>query len=197
MNNVRMAFTVFSGTTDDNDFIELVNAIICGQLVRFSPEQLWVIHIDNWFDHKWLRFSGNGAVPSDIPVDRYYSVKEQFYQEKITFPPFSPNRILAQWSYVRAGEGYIESPLPSLPHKTERQPSATNLNRRIAEFSHSACLIWYSANTLKNGRGSLMIYEVKDETVTSWFASFARHHRWQIDQTKGINKEDVQTLIQR
>jgi len=38
------------------------------------------------------------------------------------------------------------------PHRSEKQYSEANLQRRVQGFSRSACFIWYSANTVANGR---------------------------------------------
>ncbi len=92
-----MAVAISSGLTDDNDFIDLLNSLLNGLLVQQAPEQLWVVQIDNWFDHKWLRYSGNGSTGSKFPVDwtsplmdRFDCVKAEFWQDKLTFPPFAP-----------------------------------------------------------------------------------------------------------
>jgi hypothetical protein len=103
--NREMAISIPSGLTDDNDFVDLLNALLNALLVQQTPEQLWVIQIDNWFDHKWLRYSGSGSVPSKFPanwtssfMDRFTSVKEQFWRDKLTFPPFVPDRVVSQCS---------------------------------------------------------------------------------------------------
>ena len=98
-----------------------------GLISNRAPEELWIIQIDNWFDHKWLRFSGMGGVASPFRVGGlvtpYDSVKVEFYQDKVTFPPFTPNRVLGQWSYTRIGDDYREAPFPALPHSSKRQHS--------------------------------------------------------------------------
>jgi hypothetical protein len=43
---------------DDHDFIESVSRLIAGSVAVHRPEEVWVHKIDNWFDHKWLGFSG-------------------------------------------------------------------------------------------------------------------------------------------
>ena len=83
-----------------------------------------IIQIDNWFDQKWLGFSGYGLATSGIPLDRFDTVKVEVYGDKLTFSPFTPNRVLGQWSYVRSERGYEESALPQLPHDTERHGSS-------------------------------------------------------------------------
>jgi hypothetical protein len=98
-----MAISIPSGLTDDNEFVELLYTLLNALLVQRNPEQLWVIQIDNWFDHKWLRYSGSGSVASGFPtnwnssfMDGFTSVKEQFWRDKLTFPPFAPDRVVSQ-----------------------------------------------------------------------------------------------------
>lgn len=190
-----MTTAIPSGLTDDNDFIELLNSILARLLEQWAPEKLWVIQIDNWFDHKWLRFSGNGAVASNIPMDSFTSVKAEFHQDKLTFPPFAPNRVLGQWSFLRVDGGYVEAPLLQMPHSTERRSSNSNLHRRAETLEGSALFAWYSGNTLKNGRGSLMVYSVGDAEPACWFASFGRDRIWTLQQTKNVEREYVLRLL--
>lgn len=190
-----MAAEIFPGITDDNDFIKLLNSMVESLLVQKSPKQLWIIQIDNWFDHKWLRFSGNGAIASNIPLAQFATVKAEFFQDKLTFPPFSPDRVLGQWSYVRQENEYREFSLPMLPHSTERQHTFQNIHRRIQDIVSSGCFIWYSANTLSNGRGSVMVYTVRAEASECWFAALSRNETWTLGATKGINRAEVLKLL--
>jgi hypothetical protein len=202
--NTRMPIQVHSGLTDDNDFIALVGAIVNGLLTKESPEQIWIVQVDNWFDHKWLRFSGSGAVgnwmfagviSNSIFPNRFDSVKTQFFQQKATFPPFSPGRIVGQWSFLRSGDDYVEFPFPTMPHDTEKAHSGSNLPRRIEGFTKSARFIWYSGNTLANGRGSLMVYNILNSQVVCWFAEFQRNRVWALKRTKGIAREEILQFI--
>ena len=184
------------GETDDPHFITLLDSLVGGLVMRESPEGLWIIQIDNWFDHKWLQFSGIGTVDFQFPafMNRYDAALDEFYQDKVTFPPFSPNRVMAQWSFARVGDDYVEVP-SSVPHESEKQPSSANLQKRVQDFTCSACFIWYSANTVANGRGSVMVYSVIGDRVKCWFAAFARLHGWKLHKTKGISREDVEELL--
>src|SRR5215831_8347025 len=130
-----MPIEMLARETDDPGFIEMLNSILRGLIADHTPEQFWVIQIDNWFDHKWLGFSGMGLNASNIPLSRYDTVKAESYQEKVTFPPFTPNRVLGQFSFVRVSDGYIESALPALPHGDKRKHSEENLRRRIQDFT--------------------------------------------------------------
>jgi hypothetical protein len=184
------------------NFVGLLNALLNALLIRQTPEQLWVIQIDNWFDHKWLRYSGSGSVAAKFPadwtssfMDRFTSVKEQFWRDKLTFPPFAPDRVVGQWSFLRTRGGYDEVPAPKLPHEESRQRSHSNLNRRVEDFARSASFVWYSGNTLKNGRGSAMVYSVGPGEPICWFAAFRRKSGWILERTKGIDKEQVSRLL--
>jgi len=199
-----MTIRIGSGITDDNNFIPLVQSVLNGLLAQGSPEQVWMIHIDNWFDHKWLKVSGNGLVtfmPSfgqiafNAGFERFDVAKSPHYQERLTFPPFAPDRVLGQWSYSKNGGDYHEFPSPALPHKTERRRSKSNLQRRVGQFSNSSCFVWYSGNTLANGRGAVMVYNLEAAKAACWYAAFSRKDQWKLDQTKGIRQDEVQKLI--
>jgi hypothetical protein len=195
--NAFMPSQVAAGVTDDPEFITLLNSLVRGLAEKDKPQELWIIQIDNWFDHKWLRFSGIGIVPFQFPafMKRDDGALDEFYQDKVTFPPFTPNRVLAQWSFVRIDDDYAEAPLRVLPHPSEKQPSETNLHRRIEDFSRSASFVWYSTNTLANGRASVMVYSVVGDRVETWFAAFKRQQGWSLDATKGASRDEVQELL--
>ena len=63
-----MKTQVAVGETDDAGFIALLNSLVQGLILNRAPEELWIIQIDNWFDHMWLGFSGMGAVASNTPT---------------------------------------------------------------------------------------------------------------------------------
>jgi hypothetical protein len=192
-----MMVNIVAGQTDDPSFIELLNSLVGGLLADLSPERFWIIQIDNWFDHKWLRFSGSGGIVSPIPIpfDRFETVKAEFYQDKLTFPPFTPNRVLSQWSYVRTSAGYTETPFPALPHSTERKHTNENLHSCVQDFDRSALFLWYSSNTLANGRGSVMVYNSEVDRFKSWFAAFKRQREWVLYATKGASSSKVERLL--
>ena len=194
-----MALLIPSGLDDDTDFTTMLHLIVTNLVARESPEQVWVIQIDNWFGDKWLRFSGKGVVDFRFPayMNRYDGALAEFHQDKLTFPPFSPNRVMGQWSYVRFGKEYAEAPLTPLPHNVVKRPSQANLHRRVLDFNHTACFFWFSGKTLTNGRGSLMVYSVKSQTSKSWFAGFKRAGEWSITSTKGVARSAVLELAGR
>ena len=186
-----------AGKTDDGGFIRLVNSLLFGVISSYRPDELWVIQIKNWFDHKWLRFSGIGKVEFRFPafMNRDDGALDEFSQEKVTFPPFNPNRILAQYSYVRSGDQYSAVPLPRLPHPWLRRPSEANLHRRIENFSRSVVFVWYSSNTVANDRGSVIVYTVSNEQIDTWFVAFKRNGTWKLQSTKGVRREEILRLL--
>jgi hypothetical protein len=128
-------------------------------------------------------------------MDRFASVKAEFWQDKLTFPPFAPDRVVSQWSFLHSKQGYIESPLPKLPHSKSRRRSHSNLHKRAENFVSSALFVWYSGITLKNGRGSVMVYNMGPRQPRCWFAAFGRNSEWTLERTKGVDKEHVSRLI--
>jgi hypothetical protein len=197
LQNDEVTVTIPSGLSDDNDFIEKLNSMLGKLIAVNSTERLWVIQIDNWFDHKWLGFSGKGIVDFKFPeyMHRFDAALDEFYQDHVTFPPFTPNRVLNQWSFQRSGQHLIEVPLVKLPHATERRPSNSNLQRRIAKSDPASLCVWFSGNTLKNGRGSVMVYDLRSSEPTRWFVAFVRKAAWVPALTKGVSQQHVTALL--
>jgi hypothetical protein len=63
-----MSFYVFS-EDDDFDFISPIDHLISIIVDSIQRPEVFVIRVDNWFDHKWLYFAGKSQqVYSDDPV---------------------------------------------------------------------------------------------------------------------------------
>src|ERR1041385_3563398 len=146
-----MSGAIRSDSTDDPEFIELVERIAAHTFKRGKYDEVFIVAIKNWFDHKWLKFSGIGRVPFDSVRDSHPQVAlDEFWQEKITLPPFTPNRVLRQqWHPAKE----LRRPRPV--HDTEnREHSCWNLQRRVAQYASSALFVWFSSGTKRNDRGS-------------------------------------------
>ena len=189
---------ILSKQNDDPEFVELVKRVIAGCIDDSFPNTIIVIQIDNWFDYKWLGFSGKGRVgfPFVLNLDLDTALDE-FRQDQITLPPFSPSRVIEEYYFQREvnGEYRARDPLLYL-HQKELAPSSQNLHKRIVDRFDSAVLVWFSSNTKQNLRGSVMIYEVKGREVNPWYAGFAKEEHWRVLQTKGIPIDQVQSLIE-
>ena len=119
-----------------------------------------------------------------------------FWHTKLNFPPFSANRILGQKLFIRTGDDYSEASVHVQPHPAKKRPSETNLKRTLQEFSRSASFLWYSGNSLANAKGSVMVYSVVEGLVETWFAAFIRQEGWRLHATKGVNRENIECLLQ-
>ncbi|MHC4526015.1 MAG: hypothetical protein ACYSU8_10860 [Planctomycetota bacterium] len=157
---------------DDPGFIRLINKIINSVILKLNVTQVTIVQIDNWFDHKWLRFSGKFLGGIGI------------WKKELTLPPFNPNRIKHQAVYHLTGDGkYEEIKTPAI-HIW--QQSDQNFKRKVSEISDSGVFVWWSSNTIKNGKGSLMVYSRIGSESTSWFVSFEKDDSWFFNKAKGI-----------
>jgi hypothetical protein len=189
---------ILTKPNDDSQFVELVSRIISGLVNDKFPEEIFVIQIDNWFDHKWLNFSGIGRVTFSeaIALSDPDTALDEFWQDKITFPPFSPNRIVAEYGFLRDERGDCHpSNLAPYVHSRERASSCENLHKRAVDFASSAVFVWFSSHTKSNRRGSVMVYEVSGSEVHTWFASFSKEEAWELMQTEEISRQQVQSRM--
>jgi hypothetical protein len=183
-----------SHPSDDPDFIALINRIAVKLFEQNGIDEVFIIEIKNWFDHKWLKFSGIGRVPFNDPRDSHPQVAlDEFWQEKLTFPPFTPNRVLQQQWHPTAAAQKTKS---FIHRRDYRQHSCWNLQRRVAQFANSALFIWFSSGTKNNDRGSLMVYQVQTGASSCWYASFQKTAGWVLNRTKEIPRGAVEKLME-
>jgi hypothetical protein len=160
---------------DDAGFLALAQRIIGGALQLLRAPEVYLVHVDNWFDHKWLGWWSRW---------KHKELKELYV------PPFHPNRIRSQkhfvWDAIHAqwsctGQG------KSLHI---RQPGRWQRAVRLDRFSQSAVFVWYSGNTLKNGAGSLMLY-LSGAADYAWYASLRREKEWRVDEGFHITRREL------
>jgi hypothetical protein len=194
-----MTIEILTNEHDDPQFVELAKQLISGLMTIDFPDEIFVVKIDNWFDHKWLKFSGIGRVGFflDFRLERDTALDE-FRQDKITIPPFNPNRVVGEYYFVRDSAGECVASLGK-PYVHERKlaSSSHNLHKRIIDLASSALLVWLSSNTKKNGRGSIMVYEVNGPDVQTWYVGLSKQEKeWKVHRTEGITLGQVQSLIE-
>ena len=178
---------------DDRVFVAALSSLIAQLAADRKPSELYVTRVSKWFDHKWLRFSGRGRVRLDGLRPQEDTALDVFWQEHLTFPPFSPRQVSAPLAWSRARDGaFRRVPKPRLFHKAARRHSAGNLQSRVASFSDSALFVWFSSLTAQNGIASVLAYGVSDGVEEAWYASFRKDLSWRIAATKGINRERLQ-----
>jgi hypothetical protein len=168
---------------DDPRFIDLARRLLNTAITSGQAAELYVIRVDQWFDAKWLKFSGK--VLGALGV----------HGRPVTVPPFHPHRVVAEshFTFASGSNAFVPTSAPPL-HIA--QPSAQNLMRTIVKVSPSAIFFWYSASTLGLDRGSTMLYRTNQNEVFSWYASFRRSTTWRLDRYRGISPTEVQRQLE-
>jgi hypothetical protein len=199
-------FDLGAALDDDRDFLDLATRLIAGAAKVHGPEDVLIYKIDNWFDHKWLGFSGK--VLAAIGV----------WSSPLTLPPFVANRVVRRWHYRRdeVGDGYrVQVSPPDVHH---RGWTARNLQRRVRQVVPDSALFWFSGNTAATGRGSLMAYAPVDPDLWPWspdpegpagassksipvdpdlwpwFLAFVRDPKWKVAHRKNIHAYEVRSF---
>ncbi len=163
----------------DRHFIAIVERIVNNTLQLHRPAGVYVVLIDNWFDHKWLEFNSN-KVDNDA----------NGWRHKLMLPPFDPSRVISQ-SYFCA----IDS-LSLLYEAFSSNPLHLGITRRsVGEISSSAIFVWYSKVGENSDRGSLMVYLSDDGKGSAWYASFTKNGEWHLGKLKGISKREFTALM--
>ena len=167
---------------DDPQFLGKIERILRNIFRQGNTERYIVCHVDNWFDHKWLGFSGKA-----IGVVGFWKGK------RLTVPPFTPNRILEERHFSKRGSEFIESEDFKSIHV--KQTSADNLYRYIDRIVGSSTLAWFSSKTEKNGQGSLMVYTVIPEEIpNAWYVSFQKDGEWNYMKSIGISASQLKEM---
>lgn len=182
--------------TDDPVFLTALNGMLANLVASYRPSEVHFIRIGRWFDHKWLGYSGRGRVKFEEGWPWIDTALDPVWREKLTFPPFNPNRVLEQISFHRDESGYHRNPDARPIHKPERSHSSKNLQNRVVRFTQlgSGLFVWFSSDTAHLDHASVMSYAVKDYRVQSWFASFRKNDgAWKVHKVKGISEAAVQT----
>jgi hypothetical protein len=182
---------------DDPAFLAAVDQVLLALVRRHRPEDVYLVHIDNWFGPKWLRYSGKGVVAFPYGYSANIVVAlDDHYQDQLTFPPFARNRIVGQYYFAHLGHGEYEEQCPAhLVHRRHWRPTEQHLHRRVARFSRSGLILWYASRSLENRKASLMVYSTRDGATDAWYANFTDRHGWHVDQVKGTTREQVSALM--
>jgi len=167
---------------DNPNFILNCEKIIQNRIKLWNPTDIFVNRIDNWFDEKWMKFSG--TIMHEIAV----------WKGEITVPPFHPNRVESSDLYKKTTEQYVK--IDNLKTLHIFQESNNNLKRKITEFSNDGLFIWYSGNSKVNEVGTLMCYLVRESECQPFFITLSGKKEWNVSQTKGILRKEIQAIIE-
>jgi hypothetical protein len=162
---------------DDIDFISLVQRILNGALAALEIGDVFIVHVDSWFDHKWLR---------------WWSRKG----EELRVPTFTPNRVVSEKRFVRdsAKSVWTAADMPSPLHI--HQPGRPWLAQPLDRFSRRAAFLWYSGNTASNKFGCLMFY-VSGSDGYAWYASLKKNEDWSLVGEAQITRRELSVFEER
>lgn len=169
--------------SDDQRFLDRVSEIVAGVATLHPSPYVRIHKIDNWFDHKWLEFSG--VVMTQVG----------YWNKHLTVPPFHPNRIAKRWQFVRTeqtGEYELSENSPDIHYAG---PSGNNLHRMVQQIAPLTSVFWLSGNSALSGRASLMAYVPIENDWWPWFVSFSRESNWEIIRRKQIHDYEIRRLL--
>lgn len=179
-----------TNTVENKAFRRIYFRIISGFIYTHKPKDLFLFTVDNWFDSKWLNFSGKALGAVGV------------WKAATTVPPFNPNRIKYETHFQRVTITDVEAMYRKITPKNDIHiflPSSENLNRKLGHFTNDGAFIWESANTENNDYGSLMIYLLKDNEIWTWYVGLKNNgdeqDDWEIHQTVGISREEVRNFL--
>ena len=178
-------------------FVDFINKIVSMLVFQYGIKEIRYIKIDNWFDHKWLDYSGKAVVHFDFGGlkkfdDRNNSALENKWKEKITVPPFHPNRVIYEHYFRKVP---IKNKIFEY-HIHNEINSNDNIHNRIDRYTSNGLFVWFSSNTEINQKGSLMIYRVQEDEIQTWYATFENKESWQLTRTKGIGFHELRQYIE-
>ena len=172
------------GKLDNPEFISKVENVIKNQSRNSLPKEFYIIKIDNWFDYKWLNFSG--TILHEVSV---------WNSDQVSIPPFHPNRVLDIIHYINQ-DGTFEKTENNFALHIHQQ-SSDNLRRKMSDICQDGLFVWYSDNTELNGIGSVMIYKVNDNECYGFYTSLDRNKNWNPIKTKGVNMNNMITMLNK
>lgn len=177
---------------DAAEYIHQVRALLNAIAEKYDVGDVIFVKIKNWFDHKWLNYSGKKIVhfETTLPYFGREESLENIWLKNSTIPPFTPNRVLSSKFFrVReTGNKKIESAINQSQRSTEAS------KKLISEYTSDGLMLWYSSNTLSNQKGSVLVYISKDQKVTSWYAQFENLGGWRITRSKGVNINEIREM---
>ena len=187
------------GSSDAVGFVEGVDRLVAGLVFRYRPGLACIVRVRRWFDHRWLKFSGKGRVLFDPPWRSHVGIAlEDFHQEQLTFPPFTPARVASEQHWARQSDGdYVRTTGTFAIHRRAREHSSWNLQRRVADLCDTALFVWFSSTSASDRRGSMLVYIVNDGRTLPWFASMTDDGaRWSLGEVKGLGRAEVAELLE-
>lgn len=171
------------GPLDAPEYLEVVDQVIAKFVEPAAPSAIRVVGIDEWFDSKWLGFSGKLLGALGVA------------NHELTVPPFHPRRVLSEATYRRAADGrYILA--HDAPPLHVRIPSERNTFRRLTDVAPDTTCLWYTGNSARSKRAALMVYATGPEGYWAWYAALEHAtSSWRVTRRRGITPAEWQRLF--
>jgi len=166
---------------DDLEFLSLVQRIANGAIAVLLVPEVYLVHVDNWFDFKWLG---------------WWSKWERGGMKELRVPPFNPNRVLGQKHFVWDPRASTWTSDGSGKPLHVPQPGRRTFAKAISQISNCSAFIWYSGRSAPDKAGSLMVYRSGIDDY-AWYASFKKADRWQINHECRILRSQLESFAKR
>jgi hypothetical protein len=154
---------------DDLGFLAHAQRIINGAITSLEIHDVFLVHVDTWFDHKWLGWRSG---------------------QKLCVPTFTPHRVRSEkrlvWNGNRSTWAAVELKKPL--HRL--QPGRSWRAQPLDRFAQDAAFIWYSGGTATNTMGCLMLYR-SGADGNAWYASIQKNDDWRIVEQCRISREEL------
>ncbi len=163
---------------DDAAFLTVAARAMNGAIEALQVREVFLVHIDNWFDFKWLGWKTSKG------------------EKELRIPPFSPNRVQSEKHFIWDAEKSawisigLRKPLNYWPAKGPWHGTP------IDRLAKRAAFIWYSGNTTTNQVGSLMLY-LSGVGGYGWYASFRNGEHWTVAHECGISRRELELFVER
>jgi hypothetical protein len=154
---------------DDAAFLLLTQRILNGAIAELQVREVFLVHMDNWFDYKWLG---------------WWARKED---RELRIPMFTPNRVRSEKHFIWDVE-WTAAALPRPLHI--RQAGRPCLALPLDRFSRHALFAWYSGNTTINDMGSLIVYLSGGEGY-AWYTSLRKDGDWAVTDELHITRREL------
>jgi hypothetical protein len=163
----------------DREFLGIAESVLNNLLRINRPTDVYVVLIDNWFDHKWLEFESHRKDNDALG-----------WRKKLSLPRFEPSRVINQSHF------HADASNETTYQAYDSKPLHILCDRRfLSQICSSGVFAWYSFVRRAADRGSLMVYLNDDGRGSAWYASFAKNPDWNVNKMKGISKPELTELM--
>jgi hypothetical protein len=180
---------------DDDAFVQLVARLLDGIIGLHRPIAYFVVKVDNWFGPKWLGFN--------CKILGVAGARTQNPQAPTLVPPFTPNRIVTEASFVMGSdERYFG--LAGSVQLHQFQTSERNSRRKLSAVAPDAALFWWSGRSAANARGNVMSYLPGVGGHVGWYVGFRRDGEvvnpeqkaiWNAAELHGIARSELDAYL--